>query len=97
MSMKRTRAKSFGTSRRHDDAPISFNKAAREEPEKSWEEHTEGKPDEAFAAYSMKARYERGALIAHPKFGKGVIVHAEEQRVDVLFADGKRKLGHGLP
>ena len=96
--MKRTRAKSFGSSsRRYDDAPISFNKSAEREPEKSWDEHVEGKADDAFAANSMKTRYERGALLAHTKFGKGVVLHTEDQRIEVLFADGKRTLGHALP
>lgn len=96
--MKRTRAKSFGTSsRRYDDAPISFNKSAERLPEKSWAEHVDGKADDAFAAYSMKTRYERGALVMHSKFGKGVVLHSEDQRIEVLFADGNRTLGHALP
>ncbi len=54
-------------------------------------------PDDAFVAYSLKGHYERDALILHAKFGKGAVVHVEDQRVDVLFADGKRKLAHNLP
>jgi len=34
--------------------------------------------------------------VTHPKFGKGVVLAVEEQRMDVLFAEGKKKLGQGL-
>lgn len=56
----------------------------------------EGKTDKAFSAYSMKESFKLGALIDHSKFGKGVVLKVEEQRIEVLFADGKRKLGHAL-
>ncbi len=96
MSMKRTRTKSFGSSRRYDDGPVSFNKSAHQ-AEKGWEELIADHPDDAFVSYSIKTKFERGALIAHPKFGKGVVVGVEDQRIDVLFQDAKRKLAHGLP
>lgn len=97
MSMKRSRQKSYGSGRRaSDDTPISFGKQPPA-PEKSWDEYTAGQPDDAFLLYSMKSRYEKGQLVAHPKFGKGVVLGVEDTRIDVLFADGKRKLGHGLP
>ena len=94
--MKRSRAKTYGSSRRYDDAQVSFNKQGGQQPEKPWEEYVADQSDDAFAPYSMKTRFEGGALLSHPKFGKGVVLHVEEQRMDVLFADGKRKLGHGL-
>jgi hypothetical protein len=95
MSMKRSRTKTYSSSRRYDDAPLPLSKAAPE-PEKTWDEYTAGKPEESFVPYSMKTKFERGALIAHPKFGKGVVINVEDQRIDVLFADGKRKLGHAI-
>jgi hypothetical protein len=95
MSMKRTRTKSFGSSKRYDDGPVSFNRSSHQ-PEKSWDEHIAGQPDDAFVGYSTKAKFELGALISHPKFGKGVVIGVEDQRIDVLFQDAKRKLAHGL-
>ncbi len=93
MSMKRTRAKSFGSSRRHDEGPVSFSKSAAQ-PEKTWEEHVTGQPDEAFAPYSMKTHYAKGALLLHPKFGKGVVIGFEGAVAVVLFPEGPKKLGH---
>ncbi len=96
MSMKRTRAKSsYGSSRRGDDGPISFGKSSQA-AEKTWDDYVSGQSDDAFQPYSMKSKFERGALINHPKFGKGVVLGVEDQRMDVLFADGKKKLGQGL-
>jgi len=96
MSMKRTRAKSYGSSRRDNDGTISFGKSSQA-AEKTWDDYVSGQSDDAFVPYSMKTKFEQGALINHPKFGKGVVLGVEEQRMDVLFADGKKKLGQGLP
>ena len=96
MSIKRTKQRSFR--RREDDVSFtSFNKNADDGPEKSWEEQVANQPEEAFLPYSMQTTLTKGAFISHPKFGKGVVVGVELQRADVLFADGKRKLGHHLP
>jgi hypothetical protein len=96
MSIKRTKQRSFR--RRDDDVSFtSLNNKDSDEPERSWEEQVAGQPDEAFTPYSMQSALTKGALINHPKFGKGVVVGVEPQRADVLFADGKRKLGHRLP
>ncbi len=94
MSIKRTKQRTY---RRHDDdGPFSLSKAV-EEPEKTWDEHIAGQPDDAFAPYSMQSTLAKGAFITHPKFGKGVVVGVEDQRVEVLFSEGKKKLGHRLP
>lgn len=66
------------------------------EPEKTWAEAVEGKDDSAFSPYSMSNRYEKGALILHSKFGKGIVVEVDPSSVQVLFQDQKRKLGHGV-
>ncbi len=91
MSMKRTKQRSGG---RDKDTGVDFW-AKPAEPEKSWEEQVEGKADDAFAAYSLAAKYTKGQLLTHPKFGKGVVVDVEPSRVEILFQEGKKKLGHG--
>jgi hypothetical protein len=96
MSIKRTKQRSFR--RREDEVSFtSFNSKGEEEPEKSWEEQVANQPEEAFLPYSLQSTLTKGALVSHPKFGKGVVVGVEAQRADVLFADGKKKLGHRLP
>ncbi|HZS41456.1 MAG TPA: hypothetical protein VFF06_31720 [Polyangia bacterium] len=92
MSMKRTKQRSSGGSRSSDDVAPIFAKPV--EKEKTWDEWIAGQPDEAFAAYSLKTHYARGALIQHVKFGKGAVVAIEGTTVVVLFADGRKKLGH---
>ncbi len=92
MSMKRAKVRTTGTRNSGAEASDFFARPAV--PEKTWEAQMEGAPEDAFAPYSLSARYAKGALVLHSKFGKGVIVEADAQRVEVLFSDGKRKLGH---
>ncbi len=95
MSMKRSRARAPSRGRRDDDTPINLGgKPAA--AEKSWQELVGDQPDDAFVTYDMKATFAKGALLNHATFGKGVVVHSDSQRIEVLFAEGKKKLGHGL-
>ena len=55
----------------------------------------EGKADDAFLPYALSARFSKGQLVTHVKFGKGVVVDADAGRVEILFQDGMKKLGHG--
>ena len=90
MSMKRAKAK--GTGARATETNTDFF-ARPVPPEKTWSEHTEGKVDGDFAPYALASKFSLGSLVVHPKFGKGVIVEVEPQKVGVLFEDGRRKLG----
>lgn len=94
MSIKRTKARTYGSGRRSSGgSEFAFSTLAAQEPEKSWEEQIEGKTEEEFAQYSLKASYDRGALIKHSKFGKGVVLRVEDAHVVVLFQEGEKKLG----
>jgi hypothetical protein len=92
MSMKRTKQR--GGAGKDKDAGVDFW-AKPAAPEKTWDEQVEGKGDEDFAPYNLGERYAKGQLVAHSKFGKGVVVDADATRVEILFQDGKKKLGHG--
>ena len=92
MSMKRAKAK---TGSRDKDTVTDFW-AKPVEPEKTWEDVAD-KPDDAFTAYSMAQKFTKGQLLVHPKFGKGIVMDVEPARVEILFQDGKKKLGHGQP
>ena len=92
MSIKRSANKSTRSRRTDEDLPSFLVKPA--EKEKSWQEWTEGQPDEAFVPYSLKARFARGTLILHSKFGKGAVTAVDGGRVTVLFADGPRAIAH---
>ncbi len=90
--MKRSKQRSSGGGRHSDDVASAFAKPV--EKEKTYEEWTAGQPDEAFAPYSLKTHYAKGALLTHPKFGRGVVVGFEGAVAVVLFPEGKKKLGH---
>ena len=93
MSMKRSKQRSSGSSRysgKDDDSP-AWNKP--EGPEPTWAD-IESKPDASFVQFALSSRYSKGDLILHAKFGKGLVLAVEGARIEVLFQDGKKKLGH---
>jgi hypothetical protein len=92
MSIKRTKQRTFGRGREGEENSFGGPKAMA--PEKTWAEDVKDKDDSAFVAYSMTAKFGKGALLSHPKFGKGVVVDVEPTRIEVLFEDGTKKLGH---
>ena len=92
MSMKRSKPRSSGRTQDQNEESDYFAKPKT--PEKGWAEWMEGQSDDAFAPYSLNSRYEKGNLVAHPKFGKGVVVFVEGTRVEILFEEGTKKLGH---
>jgi hypothetical protein len=91
MSMKRAKSKTTG---KEKDAETDFW-AKPATPEKTWEEATEGKPDGDFTPYALSERFSKSQLVLHSKFGKGVVTDVEALRVEILFQEGKKKLGHG--
>jgi len=93
MSMKRSKQRNSGPTRGggHEDEPPPWAKPP--EPEPTWPE-VEATPDESFVPFALTSRYAKGSFIMHPKFGKGVVVAVEGPRIEVLFQDGKKKLGH---
>jgi hypothetical protein len=94
MSMKRSKQRSSGSGRSAAEEDHAWAKPP--EPEPAWAE-VEGKPDESFVPFAMSSRFAKGDLIRHPKFGKGLVLAVEGTRIEVLFQDGKKKLGHAVP
>jgi hypothetical protein len=93
MSMKRSKQRSSGSGRQSDKEDDAWAKPA--EPEPAWAE-VESKPDESFVPFVLSSRYAKGDLIRHTKFGKGLVLAVEGTRIEVLFQDGKKKLGHAV-
>jgi hypothetical protein len=92
MSMKRTKQRGSATGRNSDqDESSAWNKPP--EPEPTWAE-VDSKPEASFVPFAMSSRYTKGDLIMHSKFGKGLVLGVEPTRIEVLFQDGKKKLGH---
>ena len=46
--------------------------------------------------YSPRQKYEAGESVEHPKFGRGNVLSATKESIEVAFADAIRKLVHGL-
>jgi hypothetical protein len=95
MSIKRTKQSSYNSRNRDypSDGPMMGAKPS--EPDKSWADHMAGKAEDAFVPYSLAQRFDKGALVSHAKFGKGIVVNVEGSRIEVLFEEGTKKLGHG--
>jgi hypothetical protein len=95
MSIKRSKQVNYGSKYRDSSPPTTGPFAAKApEPELSWAEHMAGKEDATFAPYALSTKYEKGSLIEHPKFGKGVVLRVEGSKVEVCFEEGTKKLGH---
>jgi len=92
MSMTRSKPRTSGRSQDSQSDDDFFNKA--KEPEKNWVDQVSNKPDNAFTPYALTSRYDKGQLVTHPKFGKGLVTFVEGTRVEILFQDGTKKLGH---
>jgi hypothetical protein len=90
MSMKRTKQRNAGSGRGNEDDSPAWGKPP--EPEPTWAE-VEAKPEASFVPFVLSTRYAKGTPIVHPKFGKGLVVGVEGTRIEVLFKDGKKKLG----
>lgn len=95
MSIKRSKRPTGGSRRGGDELP-SFMTPPAPEPEKSFDADVAPHPDAAFVPYALATKFAKGALVHHPKFGKGLVVVSEATQITVLFADGKKKLGHNL-
>jgi hypothetical protein len=93
MSMKRSKQRTSGSGRNSGADDDVWAKPAPPEP--TWAE-VEGKPEDSFLPFAMSSKYAKGDLIQHPKFGKGLVLVVEATRIEVLFQDGKKKLGHAV-
>jgi hypothetical protein len=55
------------------------------------------RPDADFVPYAPATTFALSTLILHAKFGKGVVVGVDGNKVDILFEQGIRKLLHASP
>jgi len=55
------------------------------------------KPEGAFVAYAQGLTFAKDTLVNHAKFGKGLVVEVDGNKLHVLFEEGIRKLLHGTP
>jgi len=94
MSIKRTK-QSTG-SRRRESTPLfsGFGGSAQNAKPPSWPEDVAEQPDDAFVTYSMKEHFEKGALLVHPVFGKGIVISVEARKISVLFEKETKILAH---
>jgi hypothetical protein len=96
MSMKRAKQRSFGSEKDSEDERTTSYFAKPQAAEKTWEEHVKDKPDDAFTRYAIALRFDKGALVLHSKFGKGIVVGTTATNIEVLFQEGIKKLGHSV-
>lgn len=96
--MKRSKSatKRAPSNRELQKSPL-FATKKNEDPKVTWKADVGDAPENAFVPYAMSTKYDRGALISHPKFGKGIVSSVEDRRIEVLFEDGAKKLGHDTP
>jgi hypothetical protein len=96
MSIKRTKQVSRTPRNRDSEDAPRFSVPKPTKPKYTWEEHVAKAPEDAFKPYSLKGSFEETNLVLHPVFGKGIVINAEERRIEVLFKEGPKKLGHNM-
>jgi hypothetical protein len=96
MSIKRSKQVSRGSRRRETEgSPFFFDSTPKAvEPEWNWEDHVAGQAEGSFVPYSLTKTFAKSSFILHPVFGKGLVTNVDGGRIEVLFKDGKKKLGH---
>jgi hypothetical protein len=78
-------------------AGVRAAQRAKEEADRygTWAAQTLGKAVDAFTRYSVDQKLTAGQLILHPKFGEGYVEGVrEDDKVSVMFRDGRRTLAH---
>jgi len=92
MSIKRGKQVNY-RAKDQDDQPTRGPFAPKPPPPVlTWAEHMAAREGATFAPFSLTAKYDKGALIDHPKFGKGVVTAIEGPRIEVCFESGTKKL-----
>jgi hypothetical protein len=89
--MKRTRSGSTSRRTHQENAPVWGTKTARTY---AFDRDVASNDDEAFVAYSPSSAFTTDALIEHRTFGIGIVTRVLGSKIEVLFEDGTRTLGH---
>jgi hypothetical protein len=80
-------------------APKRPAKPAPESPalkaERAWEAAMGGRSEEEAQPYSPRGNFNEGTLVAHPKFGVGVVTRALPTKCEIVFRDGPRMMLQG--
>jgi hypothetical protein len=85
---KTAKPKAKGPSKAKIDKAASKDAAA-------WAKAVGDRDVAAAQGYRTSGRFDTGALLAHAKFGVGVVTRTEGTKCEVLFKDGPRLLVHG--
>jgi hypothetical protein len=63
-------------------------------PIPDWGAAVAPRPDGDFVPYAPATTFAVSTLVQHAKFGKGIVVGVDGNKVDILFEQGIRKLLH---
>jgi hypothetical protein len=86
------------TSRKSESSAAARGSASSGPPKPpKWKEAVGEQPDGAFATYATEATFAKDALVSHSKFGKGIVLEVDGNKIQILFEEGIRKLLHGTP
>jgi hypothetical protein len=94
MSIKRTNPKTDRRTAGSESSRPSTTPKTRKK-EMTWQEAMADKSESAFVNYAMQGHFAMGTLLNHPRFGKGIVLSVEGQKMEVLFADSKKFLVMG--
>ncbi len=73
-------------------------KAVRPADERQWEaKNAAMSPDAVVWDYKWTERYEKGDVLAHPRFGRGFIESVTKDEMEVLFREGRKRMAMNRP
>jgi len=75
-------------------APRSRITAQPKSKSPKWKDAVAGRADDDFVPYAIATTFSQGDLVSHPKFGKGMVLTIDGEKMFVLFEDGIKKLIH---
>jgi len=59
-----------------------------------WKDVVADRSDDDFVPYSISTTFTQGDLLTHAKFGKGMVLTVDGEKMFVLFQEGIKKLIH---
>ena len=84
--------------RRGAAAPAARTRTVRPADARQWEAKNAAiTPDVVVWDYKMTERYEKGDVITHPSFGRGFVESISGDGMEVLFANGRKRMAMNRP
>lgn len=84
----------MSTPRRKPPMPRKIDAGQPKGNSLKWKDVVADRSDDDFVPYAISTTFSQGGLLTHAKFGKGMVLTVDGEKMFVLFEDGIKKLIH---